>query len=191
MRILMKTILPLALLVLILSGCNDQQKKPGSNQYLLPPPPTAEEREQQKKAVSEAHTKFSRLLASSTPRESNIRLNGVDPEVAQNLKKAEDFLAKLDELDASECPKDYQNAYNDLKDEWEKFFKLVVKNKGDLKIAPGPRTISADSFGGLGDFSNTYDIYTSDPEYKEALERIKTATKPFETAAGSFGFYHF
>jgi len=189
MPIFVKNILPLMLLGLFVLGCNDQQARPGSKPS-LPAPPTKEEFEQQKKKIAEAHQKFPTVLSPATREmKSNITIkNGAKN---SKLQAAEDFLAKLDTLDASACPDDYCKSYNALKDAWADFFKLVVKNQGDLKIGTGPVAIPATTMK-MGDFHESYDgLGFSDLEYKEAMEKVRAKTKEFSTVANRYGFFHF
>ena len=190
MSIFVKSVLPLMLLALFVLGCDtSQQARPGSKPS-QPTPPTQEELEQQKKNVVEAHVKFRSLLSNSLPDTFPIRtiVNGVDSSASANLKKAENFLAKLDTLDASNCPKDYRDPYNELKNAWEKFFQLLVRNKGDLKRGGGPVEVPGGVFR-ADEFSRFHqDILTNDPDYSEALENIRTKTEDFSKVAAKYGF---
>ena len=181
MPISIKTVLPFILFALFLSGCNDRPQQ-GPIRSIPPSQPllTPEELAQYSEAVVEPHRQFSLLLINSTPDDGRMR-DG-DP-----LKKAETFLAEIDEIDLSKCPEDYKKAFNDLKGEWAKFYKLIVKNKGDLKFPPGPRPMGLRPISGLElEYSASYKHLINllpDPEYQEALDGIKTATEAFEPVA--------
>ena len=198
MSIFSKNILPLMLLALFVLGCdNSQQARPGSSasQIAQAVQSTTEELDQQKKNISEVHNKFRDLLRDSAlqkndPARKDFRgrvvTNGVDRS-GENLKTAENFLAKLDTLDASACPADYCKSYNALKDALADFFRLVVKNQGDLK---GSRSVTMPaSTMGTGDFDKPYDgPNVSDLEYKEAMEKVRTKTKEYSSVALYYGF---
>ena len=188
MSIFVKHIIPLTVLALFVPGCDQSPQARPESKFTLAPPPSQEEVEQQEKAVSDFHKKFSNLLQTSTQSlKSNSLMNDFGGPKG-NLKEAETFLEQIDTLDVSVCPDYYRKAYVPLKDAWVDFFKLVVKNQGDKKIS-GPVALGGNSpFSGLGTFHLSYsDLNFSDPEYINAIEKIKEKTGEYSKAANPRG----
>ena len=188
MSIFMKMVVPMTVFALFVSGCDQgQQARPGTN-FTPPPPPSDEEVAQWEKAILDFHKGFKALLITSTESLRSSALINDFGRPAGNLKAAETFLEQIDTLDVSACPDYYRKAYDPLKEAWVDFFKLVVKNQGDLKknapMQMSPLRIEI----GLGGFGESFDgLNSSDQEYRDAMAKITEITKEYCRAVNPRG----
>ena len=189
MSFIVKSVIPLIIFALFIPGCD--QGKPVMPTLSSPPPspPSDEQVKQWEKAIVDFHKQFESLLLTSTDSLRSTSLINDFGRPKGNLKAAETFLEQIDTLDVSACPDYFLKAYDPLKEAWVDFFKLVVKNQGDMKrtspmqSSPFERIIS-----GIGNFGVSFrDLNSSDQEYRDAMEKIVEKTNEYCRAANPRG----
>jgi len=186
MSFLMKSAIPLMIFALLVPGC-DQGKpaRPVSN-HTPPPPPSDEQVAEWENAIVEFHKKFNALLITAT--RSLLDRYGSQQ---KNLEEAEAFLKQIDMLDISSCPDYYRKGYDPHKKAWVDFFKLIVKNKGDLKKTgsmPTPPFYQLGIALGFGNYGNAFiELNSSDQEYRDAIQKIAETTNEYSKAADRRG----
>ncbi len=150
---------------------------------------TAQKDQQAKKTqVTEAHFKFKNLLGSTKPGPNLTIFDGTDPD---NIKKSEEFLQKIGEIDVSQCPKDYQDAFNAFANSMKSLHQKLLANKGLFK---NDKSKPVQVKGGLiSEFNRLAidGIMTNNPEFISLLDTIQSTMGKYEEISRKYAGINF
>lgn len=136
-----------------------------------------------KETVTPVHEAFSKLLGETKPNTQAMGaiFNGVDPADQENLNKSQDFLNRIDSIDVSQCPKNYQDIFRELSNHWKQFHQRVVANNGKVldrsktAVRPG---FQNETYAGIT--QRHEGIRTNDPTLEGILNSIKTSSTRYD-----------